>query len=91
MIRGMEHFFCDENLRELGLCCLEKRRVWGEVGTFKKKKISRDCCKLTEVLFRLYSIKTFHNEGGETQTDCPERWQMPHSWKHSRSGWVSET
>ena len=36
-----------------------------------------------------YKDEVFYNNGGEAlEQVCPERWWMPHPWKHPRSGWM---
>lgn len=60
------------------------------------KCYSKACCDTTRGngfelkagRFRL-DIKREFLWGGwwNSGTGCPERWEMPHQWKHSRSGW----
>jgi len=58
MIQGMEHFSCEDRLRELGLFSLKKKRLWGDPrmafqylkGNCKKEEdrhFSRVCCDRT--------------------------------------------
>ena len=69
-------------------------------GTCKKdgdKLFSRACCdrtrdngfKLRESRFRLaIRKKVFTMRVWNPGPGCPERWSMPHPWKHSRPGWT---
>jgi len=58
MIRGMEHHSCEERQRDLGLCSLEKSRLWGDPivafqylkGACRKegdRLFSKACCDST--------------------------------------------
>jgi len=64
MIRGMEHLFCEERLRQLGLFSLEKRRLWGDLivvfqylkGAYQKDEddlFRKAYCDRTRTSFKL--------------------------------------
>jgi len=61
MIRGLEHFYYEERLRELGVFSLEKKRLWGDlIAAFQYPK--RACKKAAEELFTsAYSDRTRGN------------------------------
>jgi len=57
-IRGLEHLFCEDRLRQLGLLSLEKRRLWEDLiaafqylkGTYREdgdNLFSKACCDRT--------------------------------------------
>ncbi|KAK4812027.1 LOW QUALITY PROTEIN: hypothetical protein QYF61_025018 [Mycteria americana] len=89
MIRGMEHFSCEDRLRELGLFSLQKRRLREDLtaafrylrGAYKKdgdKLFSRACCDRTRGNgFKLkrtrYKEEIFYNEGGEALEQVTQR------------------
>ena len=85
MIRGLEQLSYEERLRELGLCSLEKRRLWGDLivafqylkGAYKQEG--------ERLFMRVDGDRT---RGNGTGTGCPRRLWMPHPCRHSRPGWM---
>jgi len=84
-ITGLEHLFCEERLRELGLFSLEKKRLWVELivafqylkGAYKQEG--------EQLFMRVDGDRTM---GNGTGTGCPRRLWMPHPCRHSRPGWM---
>lgn len=57
MIRGMEHFSCEERLRELELFSLEKRGLWGNL--FVAFQYLRGACKKDGEILLAIDLKGF--------------------------------
>jgi len=76
------------------IACLEQACLGERQEGFEERKVFKKtqnlaifspwfciCAEASSV-----TLLTDHSEGGDTGPGCPERWSMPHPWKHFRPG-----
>ena len=79
MIPGMEQLSCEDRLRELGLCSLEKRRLRGDLRA-ACQCLKGSCKKGGRLFSRVRCDRHCHR--------LPRVVVVPHPWRQPRSGWM---